>query len=106
MRGHQEPPESQARGTFSKGLPRNLGNTSASLATTKWWSMSSDSQGRPETRRKGCGGDVRTRSTDDNGEPDDEMHRDPDEGRGEQDDASVRGNIAVHRYRINYVNGT
>jgi len=32
-RGHQEPPESQARGTLSKGFPRNLGQTSASLAT-------------------------------------------------------------------------
>lgn len=55
-------------------------------------------------KREGCGGDVRTRSTDDNGELEAEMPQDPDEGRGEQDDASVKGNMTIHRYRSNYVN--
>src|SRR3984885_15692858 len=27
------------------------------------------------------------------------MHQDPDEGRGEQDDASVNGNMTIHRDR-------
>lgn len=57
-------------------------------------------------KRKGGGGGVRTGSTEDNGELDAEMHRDPDEGSGEQDDASVKRNMSIHRYRINNVNRT
>jgi hypothetical protein len=57
-------------------------------------------------KRKGGGGGVRTGSTDENGELDAEMHRDPDEGSGEQDDASVKRNMSIHRYRINNVKRT
>jgi hypothetical protein len=46
-------------------------------------------------KRKGCGGGVRPGSTDENGEPEAEMHRDPEEGSGEQDDASVKGNMTI-----------
>jgi len=57
-------------------------------------------------KRKGSRGGVRTGSTDENGELDAEMRRDPEEGSGEQDDASVKRNMTIHRYRINNVNKT
>lgn len=104
-----------ARSRGAAGVPRpghvftripqeNLGNTSTSLVNVRRWITSSASQGKPETEREGRGGGVRTRSTDDNGEPDAEMHWDPEEGRGEQDDASIKGNMTIHGYRGNHVN--
>ncbi len=57
-------------------------------------------------KREGGGGGVRTGSTDENGEPEAEMPRDPEEGSGEQDDVSFKRNMTIHRYRINNVNKT
>jgi hypothetical protein len=57
-------------------------------------------------KREGGRGGVRTGSTDENGEPKAEMRRDPEEGSGEQDDASVKRNMRRHRSRRNNVNGT
>jgi len=86
------------------GFPRILGKTSAFLASRKC-EASSASRGRPETKREGGGGGVRTGSTDENGELWAEMPQDPEEGSGEQDDASVKGNISRHRTRRKNVNG-
>jgi hypothetical protein len=57
-------------------------------------------------KREGGGGGVRTGSTDENGELWAAMPQDPEEGSGEQDDASVKGNISRHRTRRKNVNGT
>ena len=59
-------------------IPQELGKHLCIPRHRMWWLMSSVSQGKPETKHKGYGGDVRTRSTDDNGELDAEMHRDPE----------------------------
>ena len=53
-------------------------------------------RGRPEDHTEGAGGVLRTHSTDEGGEL---VRRDPLEGRGEQGDASVAGDMQVLRYR-------
>jgi hypothetical protein len=87
-------------------IPQELGKDLRISRYLKWWKTSSASQGRPEMKREGCGGSVRTGSTDENGEPEAEMPRDPEEGSGEQDDASDKGNMTIPRYRRKNVNGT
>jgi len=71
--GHQEPPESLARGTFSKRFPRNLGQTLCNSHHRTRWTMGSNSSRETGDEGQRCRGGVRTRSTDDNGEPQAEM---------------------------------
>ena len=65
-RGCQEPPESLALGTLSKGFSRNLGKPLSLL-----WQHAEVVRGRgqPETAGDGLGGILRSHSTDEGGEP-------------------------------------
>jgi len=67
-RGCQEPPESLARGTLSKGFSRNLGQP-RSLLTAIVAEEVVGGRGQPEIADDGLGGLLRSHSTDEGGEP-------------------------------------
>ena len=87
-------------------IPQELGKDLCISRAGRKWGASSANQGRPEKKRKGGRGGVRTGRTDENGELEAEMRRDPEEGSGEQDDAAVKRNMTIRRSRIKNVNKT
>jgi hypothetical protein len=98
-------PESLAQGMFPKGFPMNPGELPISARKSGKPAAKGDRR-RPRTDG---GAVLRPRSTCEGGEPQGfrkERPRYPLEGRGEQGDASVEGDISETQNSRNYVHGT
>src|SRR6516225_2125812 len=98
-------PESSAQGMFPKGFPMNPGELPISARKSGKTAAKGDRR-RPRTDGRAI---LRPHSTCEGGEPQGsrkERPRYPLEGRGEQGDASVEGNISETQNSRNYVHTT